>query len=273
MPLSKKNKITILGTGTSTGIPVTGCHCAICSSPNPKNKRLRTSAFIETTQGKNILIDISPDLRQQCLSNQIERIDATVLTHEHADHLHGIDDLRPFSLFSGNKTIPIYTGESTLKEVHDRFPYIFQESKNVRIGGGIPKLTLQSVALDGPTIIEEENFYFFLLPHGHIQTLCFIHNKLGYIVDCSSVPDHVIDFFREQNLDLLIIDCLRFKPHQTHLHYEATLSYIERIAPRSAGLIHFSHHMEHDALTKDLEVRSLKTVLPLFDGQQFFYGV
>lgn len=268
------NKITILGTGTSTGVPILGCNCAICQSNDPRNKRLRTSALLETDSGKTILIDASPDLRTQLLKTQITKLDAVMITHDHADHTHGIDDVRPFT-FNAVASIPVYTDVHSLDSLTTKFPYIFQREKVYAnkpiIGGGIPLLDLHPL-LPGSNLLVEETFHIHSLPHGHGESLCFMHKKLGYIIDCREIPDPVLKSFRDAQLEILVIDCLRYKPHQTHLHLELTLKYIQEIAPKIAILTHMGHDMDYLDLTDQLQRQGIRNVFPGIDGQSFLYS-
>jgi phosphoribosyl 1,2-cyclic phosphate phosphodiesterase len=268
------NKITILGSGTSTGVPILGCNCSVCKSNDPRNKRLRTAALLETDQHKTILIDASPDLRAQLLRTQTTKLDAVIITHDHADHTHGVDDLRPYS-FQTSEALPVFTDVHALDSLTTKFPYIFQREKvfaeKPMIGGGIPLLDLHPI-LPGPNLIAGENFNFQALPHGHGESLCFIHQKLGYIIDCREIPDNILERFRDAKLEILVIDCLRYKPHQTHLHLDLALKYIEQIAPKIALLTHLGHEMDYLELTNLLRKQGTRNVFPAIDGQSFLYS-
>lgn len=269
---TQKNKIIILGSGTSTGIPMATCKCKVCQSTNPKNQRLRTSILIQTKSTKNILVDAGPDLRAQVLSNNIDNIDAVVITHDHADHVHGIDDLRPFCFNRECKTIPLYTSAHAADILTDRFAYIFQAIDRPSLGGGIPQITLHHLPIEKKTKILDEDFTFFLLPHGYTRTLSFIHDKMGYIADCEYVSDAVVDSFNRAKLDTLIINCIKRTDHETHLHLDQALGYIDRIGAKFSGLIHLTHDFEHTALTKELDSTYHGTVAPVYDGLTLEYG-
>ncbi|MFZ4714161.1 MAG: MBL fold metallo-hydrolase [Bacteriovoracaceae bacterium] len=269
------NTITILGTGTSTGVPTIGCHCAICTSTNPKNKRFRTSIYLNTAQGKKIIVDTTPDLRSQILANKIESVDAAIITHDHADHLHGIDDLRPFSFFQ-NKNIPIFTTKEFALSMTNRFPYIFQADKlytsdRPALGGGVPRLSLETVTPGQMNEVLGEKFHFFYAPHGYGQTLAFRHESFGYIIDCHEIPEAIIRDFKEAKLKVLIIDCLKREAHKTHLYLDKTLNYIRQIAPEFSGLIHMAHDFDHDQLSHEMTQLFGKKVAPLFDTQTLEY--
>lgn len=265
------NKITILGSGTSTGVPILGCKCRVCQSNDVRNKRLRTSALLESQRAKTILIDASPDLRTQLLRTHTDGLDAVIITHDHADHTHGIDDVRPFT-FGRATPLPVFSDQHTIDSLTAKFPYIFQRDKIYAdkpiIGGGIPLLDLHLVQNN----IVGEEFKFFHLPHGHADSLCFIHQKLGYIIDCREVPELILKNFRDAKLDLLVIDCLRYTPHQTHLHLDLTLEYIQSIKPKLALLTHMGHEMEYLDLIHQLRQRGIKNVFPAIDGQTFLYS-
>ncbi len=268
----KRTRIDVLGTGTSTGVPVISCKCPICTSTDPKNARLRSSILITTPNNKKILIDTSPDLRTQLLRADILDIDSTIITHDHADHVHGIDDLRPYC-FIHKKHIPLYTSDFTAKSLKKRFDYIFNPAKKI-YGGGIPRLSLKLIQLKQETIIDGEKFTFYLNPHGNTQTLCFINRTFGYLTDCESVTDEVISFFKKAKLDLLIIDCLKEKhyPNDTHLHIDETLHYVDKIAPKTAKLIHMAHDFGHDELTDKIQKMSnAKDISPLYDTEVLYY--
>ena len=268
------NKITILGSGTSTGVPILGCKCSVCQSNDQRNKRLRTSALIETDSAKTILIDASPDLRTQLLKTKTDTLDAVIITHDHADHTHGIDDVRPFT-FRKKEPIPVFTDSYSTETLTNKYPYIFQRKKVFAnkpiIGGGIPMLDLFTVKDQLQDICGEE-FEFHSLPHGHGDSLCFRHKKMAYIVDCREIPEHVIKSFRDAKLEILIIDCLRFEPHQTHLHLDLALKYIEEIAPIKAILTHMGHEFDYLDLIHQLTIRGSKNVFPAIDGQSFLYS-
>lgn len=266
-----KNMLLALGTGTSVGIPQVGCSCLVCTSLDHRDQRLRTSLFLETKQGNKILVDTTPDLRSQVLNNKISTVDFAIITHEHADHLHGIDDLRPFCFGPPAREIPVYTNEATKEAIIHRFPYIFAHQNRPVLGGGIPRLKLSAVELETPTIIEGLEFFFFNYPHGHGETMGFVLGDFAYVVDCFSLPLHIVDFLKERKLKLLVIDCLQRKPHTTHLTVEKSFTYIHKIKPEQAGLIHISHDLSHSVL-KELAMREFgESVFPLYDGQKIFY--
>lgn len=268
------NKITLLGSGTSTGVPILGCKCKVCQSNDLRNKRLRTSAVIETSDHKKILIDASPDLRTQLLNNNIDHIDAVIITHAHADHILGMDDLRPFG-FRSKSPIPVFADASAGQDLRRKFTYIFERDEYFKnkaiLGGGIPLLDLHIVE-EGPSKILSEPMTFFPLPHGHEDTLIIVHNKMAYVTDVREITDSVIQKLIDAELELLIIDCLRPHPHQTHLHLDKTLEYISRINPRLAVLTHMGHEWDYLELTAEILRRGVKNTFPAIDGQSFLYS-
>ncbi len=277
---AQQNKITILGSGTSTGVPMLGCSCPICLSKNPKDKRYRTSFVIHTAHGKNILIDTTPDMRSQLLENRIKNIDTAIITHEHADHLHGIDDLRPFCFTPNHHTIPIHTSKICGQVMRERYPYIFHWEKFYNkdkpiIGGGIPRLDLELIDVPKKGFIKKTieglEFHFFLLPHGYGETMGFMQGKFAYLVDCHFVPDHIIKFLNKQKLDLLMIDCTQEEKHESHLTIETSFSYIKAIRPKRAGLIHMNHFLAHNELSKTCKKHFSYPVGPLYDRQKLYY--
>jgi phosphoribosyl 1,2-cyclic phosphate phosphodiesterase len=235
---------------------------------------LRTSAVIEAADGKRILIDATPDLRAQLLRNRIAALDGVVITHDHADHTHGVDDLRPFGFGSGGP-LPVFATADTARGLALRFPYIFDRDRHFAgravLGGGIPLLHTVAVG-PGPATIAGNDVELFLLPHGHTETLGLRHRRMAYLTDCREVPDAAVARLRDARLELLIIDCLRPQPHQTHLHLDLTLEYVSRIGPRLAVLTHMGHEWDFLELTAELLRRGVKNTLPARDGQQFLYS-
>lgn len=266
-----KNKLIALGTGTSTGIPMIGCSCLVCTSLDHRDQRMRTSLFLETKNSQKFLIDTTPDLRTQLLTNKISAIDYAIITHDHADHLNGIDDLRPICFGPPAKEIPVFTNEATKASIEKRFSYIFNSNAKPHLGGGLPRLDLKAVELEKNISIGGEDFFFFNYPHGHGETMGFIHQEFAYIVDCMEIPPHLLAILKNKKLKLLIIDCLQRKSHGTHLTVERCFDYIREIKPEKTGLIHMGHDLSHRVL-QDLAQREFgDSVFPLYDGQKLFY--
>ena len=268
------NSVIALGTGTSTGIPMIGCKCKVCTSLDHRDQRLRTSILIETAAGKKILVDTTPDLRTQFLNNKISDVDFVLMTHDHADHLHGIDDLRPLTFGPPIREIDIYCNKKTYESIDKRFEYIFMKSdsrKHPVIGGGIPRLKLNEVELLKNITIQGEEFYFFNYPHGHGETMGFIHQGMAYIVDCTELPTELLAILKKKKIKLLILDCLKRGTHSTHLTVERSFEYIKQIKPDQTGLIHMSHDLFHSELLKLSNEQFGKKVFPLYDQQKLFY--
>lgn len=249
-------KVIILGCATSTGVPIVGCSCSVCTSNNPKNKRTRCSLFIRKN-GVNILIDSSTDLRCQSLSNNITRINAVLYTHSHADHTHGIDDLRTFN-FINRMEIHCFGNEFTINNIRDNFKYIFDD---IASAGGKPRLTLNTVKkkfrFEGVEIIPVE------INHANWLILGYRIGNMAYLTDCSGIPKESIK--KLKNLDLLILGALRYRPHAAHFNVEEALEMIKVLKPRKAVLTHMGHELDYDILKKQLP----KNIIPGYDGLTF----
>lgn len=228
-------KITVLGSGTSHGIPVIGCSCPVCTSSDPKDKRTRTSVWI-THKETSILIDTAPELRLQAVKNGMDRLDAVLLTHPHADHIHGLDDLRPLTW---ENRIPVYGNEDTIKEVRKRFSYIFEKTQ---IGGGKPRIDLQILG-EGPLQVKDLTIIPVPVYHGELLILGFRVGDFAYVTDCSAVPEESFDLLK--GISVLIMGALRETPHATHFSIAQACEAIERIAPRRAYLTHMSHEVSN----------------------------
>lgn len=263
------SKFTLMGCGTSTGVPVLTCNCQVCTSTNPKNQRLRTSAFITTKNRERILIDAGTDLRAQALRHQLTDISALILTHEHADHVHGIDDLRPFFFRDNQRNLPTYCHQSCAQDLQKKFPYIFPRFDN-GYRGIRPRLDLRLIEKSPEDVlIAQEPFTIFHLPHGKkMQTLGLVHHSLAYFTDCSDLPTHVVNFLKKRKLKYLLIDCLRPEPHPSHLHLKRALELIAEIAPQQAYFIHMSHEFEYQ---KTFEEFSPQGIAPAYDGLTLVY--
>ncbi len=226
-------KVTVLGSATSTGVPVVGCECNVCRSQDRRNKRTRTSALVSVA-GKNILIDTPPDLHQQALENRITRIDAVLYTHDHADHVFGLDELRIFN-FLQEGVIPIYGNKKTIGRIKKIFDYIWDPAAPV--GGGKPMLEAHVLKggfkLSGIKVLPIEIF------HGKQSIYGYRLGDFAYLTDCSAIPDASREALR--GLKLLILGALRFRPHPTHFSFSQALEEIQRLKPERALLTHLSH--------------------------------
>lgn len=245
-------QITFLGTGTSTGIPQIGCTCPVCTSADPKDNRLRTSAVV-SVNGKNILIDCGPDFRQQVLRAGIGRIDAVLVTHIHYDHTGGIDDLRPF----GDKhSLPIYLEPSVAEGIRTRLPYCFGDHRYP----GVPNIRLQEIGVE-PFSIEDIEVTPIRVMHYKLPILGYRIGGLVYITDALTIPDE--EYAKMRQVDVLVINALRKQPHLSHQTLAEALRVIERVQPREAYLVHMSHHM---GLTAEVEKELPPHVHFAYDG-------
>jgi len=231
-------KIIVLGSGTSVGVPTIGCHCSVCTSEDPRDKRLRPSILV-TYGGRNILIDTTPDFRTQALRARIEHLDAVLFTHAHADHIMGLDDVRPFN-FRQRHQIPIFAAENTMKAIQRVFQYVFE---GVRKETNIPQLDPRII--DGAPI-DLFGLQFLPIPilHGRDSIYGFRFGAAAYLTDHSEIPDASMDQLRD--LDVLFLDALRYKPHPTHSTVDRSIKTVERLSPRRAFFTHIGHDLGHE---------------------------
>jgi len=235
-------KIIILGSGTSTGVPEIGCTCAVCTSKDPHDHRLRCSTLIEKGD-THILIDCGPDFREQIMHIPFAPISGVLVTHEHYDHVGGIDDLRPFTRHSD---IPIYTEQYTADRLKKRMPYCFLENSYP----GIPQLTLETVTPGNPFFIHDVEVLPIRIIHGRLPILGFRIGKMAYITDMKTLPEESYEAL--SGLDLLIMNALRFEPHNTHQSLEEALEVVEKLKPRETYFIHMSHQIGLQAETEKM---------------------
>jgi phosphoribosyl 1,2-cyclic phosphate phosphodiesterase len=236
-------ELTFLGTGTSMGVPVIGCDCGVCTSPDPRNRRMRTAALLRGG-GKQLLIDAGPDFRAQMLAHGVRHLDALLLTHAHFDHVAGIDDLRPLNMRAGTP-MPVYGSAATLHAVRERFAYAFAASSE---GSTRPALELRP--LDGPFELGELAVMPLEVLHGSWAITGYRIGALGYVTDASVVPPETME--RLGGLDVLVLNALRHEPHPTHLSVRQALGVIEALRPRRALLVHMTHDIDHASVSADL---------------------
>lgn len=283
--------LTFLGTGTSHGVPVIACNCAVCKSKDKKNKRYRSSVYIKTDDDKDFIVDTSPEFRLQCINNNITHIDAIFLTHSHADHLHGIDDLRIFSSIQSPKTmqeknlketppIPIYTNKKCSDDLTFRFPYLFRPVKE---GGGHANIELHSVSNSfqiGTTKVTP-----IPMMHGHLETTGWlftttiehITKSVAYLTDCSFISEESFQLIKDNcgALTHLIIDGLRIEPHSTHFCFLQAMEAAEKIGiAKHIWFTHLTHKSSHNQIIKYIDeniknfpnLMKAESVLPAYDG-------
>lgn len=248
-------RVTVLGCGTSSGVPQIGCDCAVCRSDDPRNKRLRCSIVIES-KGQRILVDTGPDLRQQCLSAGIGAIDALIYTHAHADHVHGIDDLRAINNII-MAPIPTFAEAAVLDRVRERFPYVFAGG---RAGFGYWRPQLTPHPVEGPFQIGDVEIVSFRQKHGRGETWGLRVGPFAYSTDTDGLDDDAFAILK--GVQVWIVDALRDRPHPSHAHLELALAWIDHVSPSRAYLTHMNHEVDY----ADWARRLPPGVLPAHDG-------
>lgn len=259
-------KILFLGSGTSSGVPMVACNCKVCQSTDTHDKRFRSSIYVDVG-GLKILVDTSPDFRQQALRHGIERIDHLFITHAHVDHLFGLDDIRRINTIQ-KSVIPLHAAPETLGDIKRIFDYIF---KPAIPGTYRPQLSLEGFS-DTVTLPDTSGNPLKVtavdIIHGTIKTNGYIFDhdgsRFAYIPDCHEIPE--TSMAKLTNLDLLILDTLKRASHPTHLSLDAALKLIDEISPKRALLTHLGHDMMHTELVHELALRGYTNVAPAFDG-------
>lgn len=235
----------ILGSGTSHGVPMIGCHCAVCTSSDPRDRRSRASVFVRLGDLR-VLVDAAPEVRLQCIASGIEHIDAVLLTHHHADHVSGVDDLRRFNWLTG-RAVDLYGMERTLANVRSMFRYAFEpapDSPHDR-----PEFTLHTIdtrpfAINGETILP------IPLLHGQLPVLGFRFGDFAYCTDCSHIPDESLA--RLEGLDVLVLECVRHTPHPAHFNLDQAVEAARRIGAKRTYFTHIAHQLGHEKTNKEL---------------------
>lgn len=248
-------KLLFLGTGTSQGVPVIGCRCSVCLSPDPADKRLRTSAAL-FVRDKVWVIDTGPDFRQQALRAELPTVDAVLFTHAHKDHIAGLDDVRPYNYLQ-EKRIPIFADPLAAQQLRREFSYAFCEPYYP----GIPLLDLWELEPLAPFCLHEVVVWPLPLWHHRLPILGYKVGKLAYLTDVSRIPEETWPHL--EGLEVLVLSALRREPHISHLHLEAALAIIERLAPQQAFLTHISHLMGRH---KEVQAQLPRRVALAYDG-------
>ncbi len=251
-------KITLLGTGTSVGVPMIGCKCKTCRSTDPRDKRLRVSVLIEHRK-QNIVIDTSADFRQQMLAHGVKHLEAVLYTHQHYDHIAGFDDLRAFQ-FLHQKAPVCYAAKPVASHLRKTFDYAFGAA--IQTGGGLPEVNIIEID-DRPFNLLGLDIIPIPLLHGSLPILGFRIGSFAYLTDCSEIPEASYPLL--EGLDTLVLDGLRFKPHPTHLTIEQATSIAKRIAPRVTYFTHINHDILHAKTERTLPA----TVRLGYDGLSF----
>lgn len=251
-------RLTLLGTGTSFGVPQIGCGCAVCRSTDPRDKRSRSGALVEAG-GSAILIDTPPELRLQLIAAGVGRVDAVMLTHEHADHINGIDDLRMFSV-RHRRPLPVYGPSETLERIRTSFPYIFDDTVEPYEGTSKPSLELHPLEAGVPTEVAGVGVLPLGFRHGHIRVYGYRLGNLAYITDVKSIPD--AERTRLQGLEVLVLNALWWRSHPTHLSISEAVETAQALGARRTYLTHLTHETGHAELAGQLP----DGIFPAYDG-------
>ncbi len=238
---TSRRRLVFLGTGTSTGVPVLGCDCSVCTSNDPRNQRTRPSVLMQFPQG-NLLIDTTPEMRLQLLRERVGHVHAIAYTHNHADHLFGLDDARLFPKYLGGP-VPIYCEPTTEASIRSIFHYAFHEAGHALPPGHLPKLRFMPIAPGTPFEVLGQTLLPIRLQHGRFEVLGFRVGDLAYCTDVCRIPEESWPLL--QGLDTLILDALRFEPHPTHFSLSEALDVVERLKPRQTYFTHLSHSFDH----------------------------
>lgn len=257
-------KLTFLGTGTSFGVPVVGCDCDTCTSTDVRDRRTRHGAVVETEQGR-LLVDTPPELRLQLLSSGISSIDAVWFTHAHADHIHGIDDVRIFTVRNGDMNAYVPTEYRSVLEHH--FNYIFDDSVRPPQGSSKPRIRLHEFAAGQPVDIVGASFMPVRVPHGDCNVYGFRVGGLGYVTDAKTLPDEAVEALR--GVDVLVLNALWFeKPHAAHFNIEEAIEAAREVGARRTYLTHLTHRVRQ----AELDERLPDGVFGAFDGLEVEVG-
>ena len=252
-------EIEILGCGSSSGVPAIGNNWGACNPDNPKNKRLRSSILVKSKKS-TIIIDATPDLRQQLLNANVQSLDAVFITHTHSDHINGIDDFRFLNVIM-NKDINLYATKDVLKKIKERFGYVFEELVP-EANGFYYKPCLIPNEIKSDFLINDLKISCIDQNHGYMNSNGFRFNNFAYCSDVLEFNER--EFKKLENLDLWIVDCLRFKPHKTHAHFEKVIKWIELLKPKQTILTHMNYEVDYDFIMSKVP----KNCVPAYDGMK-----
>jgi phosphoribosyl 1,2-cyclic phosphate phosphodiesterase len=252
-------KMTFLGTGTSFGVPQIGCNCAVCRSADPRDRRNRVGAVVETNRGTRLLIDTPPELRIQLITCGIDRVDAVLFTHDHADHVQGLDDVRAFTM-RRDAPLAMYGSAGTLERIAKRFPYIFDERVRPLPGTSKPEGQLRVLTAGEPCVIGDIEIIPVELPHGASTVFGYRMGALAYVTDAKLVPPEAMT--RLKGARVLVINALLRTEHPTHLSIPEAIRVAEQVGAERTYLT----HLTHESLHANLEAELPRGVSPAFDG-------
>lgn len=257
---SASRTFTFLGTGTSVGVPMIGCDCDVCTSDNPRNQRYRSSVLISTAAG-NILIDTTPELRLQLLREKVQLVHAVLYTHYHADHLFGLDDLRPIPKYL-DAPVPLYCTSEVERKIRQAFAYAFPKDSYILSSAYLPRLVFERITEEPFTVLEQKITPIPLI-HAQFEVFGFRIDDVAYCTDVSAIPAESWPLL--EGLRVLVLDALRLKPHPAHFNLTEALDVIDRVAPEQAFLTHIAHDMDHDTINRQLPAH----VRLAYDGLKF----
>lgn len=252
-------RLTFLGTGTSFGVPQIGCRCRVCTSGDPRDRRTRTGAVVETDRGTRLLIDTPPELRLQLLAAGIDRVDAVLYTHDHADHTHGLDDLRAISV-RRDTALPVYGPADTLDRLAHRFPYVFDETMRPLPGTSKPEGRIHALAEGETVTIGDAVVTPVVVPHGRLSVFAYRIGPLAYVTDAKTIPPTALSLLKGARV--LVVNALFRTEHPTHLSIPEAIAAARLVGAERT----FLTHLTHDNLHADLEAELPEGIAPAFDG-------